>query len=370
MAPCASSSSSPSRQRVIAPPLSCACSRRSAAGRIRSPASSMRRSGSSASISARRGRSTSCGAAPSRCSSHLVVVGWLSTALTVVGVEEQGLVERLGVPARGAPLDPGLHLHWPWPIDRVVRVPVRRVQTLHVGHEGEEEAGPEDVLWARQHGEAGVHAAARQRPRPDRHRRRGAVPHRGSARAGATAAQNPTDALRAIAYRAVMKSTVGRTLAQALSENVAALTARDARAWSQADARRARLGVEVVGFTVGGMHPPVARRRRLPGRGLGRAREDHGGDRRAGRTATQLVPRRRPSAHRRERRPRAKAPRRSARRAGEAWSFRALESEVQRRAARSSASGGGWRALEEHASRGDASRWSMRASSATGVSCG
>ena len=37
-----------------------------------------------------------------------------------------------GVPVGGT-LPPGLHVHWPWPIDRVLRLPVRRVQTVHVG---------------------------------------------------------------------------------------------------------------------------------------------------------------------------------------------------------------------------------------------
>jgi regulator of protease activity HflC (stomatin/prohibitin superfamily) len=185
----------------------------------------------------------------------LLVMGWLSTALTVVRVEEQGLVERLGVPTTGPALDPGLHAHWPWPIDRVARIPVRRVQSLTVGHEGEEEEGPEDILWARQHGSSeytlllgdgrdliAVDAAVQFRisdPRAWRYR-----------------CQNPSDALRAIAYRAVMKSTVGRTLAETLSENVASLTT-EMRIMVQADADDLGLGVEVVGFTVGGMHPPV-----------------------------------------------------------------------------------------------------------------
>jgi hypothetical protein len=63
----------------------------------------------------------------------LCLIGWLSTSLTVVGVSEQGLVERLGVPVGGPPLEPGLHLHWPWPMDRVFRIPVQRVQVLTVG---------------------------------------------------------------------------------------------------------------------------------------------------------------------------------------------------------------------------------------------
>jgi len=81
----------------------------------------------------------------------LLLVGWLSTSLTVVGLQEQGLVERLGVPVEGQPLQPGLHVHWPWPVDQVFRIPVLRIQSLQVGHEGEEGGGPENVLWAVEH---------------------------------------------------------------------------------------------------------------------------------------------------------------------------------------------------------------------------
>ena len=68
--------------------------------------------------------------------------------------------------------------------------------------------------------------------------------------------QNPAAALRAIAYRAVMISTVNRTLSEALSENVATLTGQ-MRARVQKDADALGLGVQVLAFTVGGMHPPV-----------------------------------------------------------------------------------------------------------------
>jgi regulator of protease activity HflC (stomatin/prohibitin superfamily) len=185
----------------------------------------------------------------------LCFVAWLSTSLTVVGVEEEGLVEHLGVPVQGQTLMPGLHLHWPWPIDRVFRISVKRVQALTVGHEGEEEGGPENVLWARQHADneytlllgngrdlITIDAAVQYRitdPRAWRYH-----------------AQNPADALRAIAYRVVMRSTVNRTLADALSENVVTLTGSMGRMVQQ-EANALGLGVEVVGFTVGGMHPPV-----------------------------------------------------------------------------------------------------------------
>ncbi len=186
----------------------------------------------------------------------LCLVGWLSTAVTVVGIEEQGLIERLGVPVGGEPLMAGLHIHFPWPMDKVYRIPVRRVQVLEVGHEGNEAPGPEDVLWAVEHApneftlllgngrdlitvDAGVQFRVVD------------------ARAFRYRCQNPAQALSAIAYRAVMRNTVNLTLSDALSQNVAVLTGR-MRDMIQRDADALGLGVEVLGFTVGGMHPPVA----------------------------------------------------------------------------------------------------------------
>ena len=88
----------------------------------------------------------------------LCLIGWLSTSLTVVGIEEQGLVRTFGRAVQGQVLMPGLHLHWPWPVDRVFRIPVKRVQALAVGHEGEEAGGPENVLWARRARPQRIHA--------------------------------------------------------------------------------------------------------------------------------------------------------------------------------------------------------------------
>jgi regulator of protease activity HflC (stomatin/prohibitin superfamily) len=185
----------------------------------------------------------------------LCLLGWLSTSLTVVGVDEQGLVERLGVPVEGQPLQPGLHLHWPWPVDQVFRISVQRVQAAQVGHEGVEEEGPENVLWAVEHAPNEytlVLGNGRDLITVD-----AAVQYRiTDARAWRYHCQNPAEALRAIAYRAVMRSTVNRTLSDALSQNVATLTGQ-MRSMVQQDANALGLGVEILGFTVGGMHPPV-----------------------------------------------------------------------------------------------------------------
>ena len=153
----------------------------------------------------------------------LCLVGWLSTALTVVGVEEQGLVERFGRPHGTEPLNPGLHVHLPWPVDRVIRVPVQRIQTVQVGHEGDEKEGPEDVLWAVEHAPNEytlLLGNGRDLITID-----AAVQYRiVNAPAWAYNTQNPAVALKAIAYRAVMRSTVDLTLSDALSQNIATLT--------------------------------------------------------------------------------------------------------------------------------------------------
>lgn len=252
-------------------------------------------------------------------------IGWLSTALTVVGPEEQGIVERLGVPMAAAK-PAGLHLHWPWPIDRVSRVPVLRVQTLPVGHEGEVESGPEDVLWARQHG--GAEYTLLLGDGRDLIAVDAAVHFRISdVHAWLYGTQNPSDAMRAIAYRAVMQETVGRTLAEALSENVAALTAQ-MRARVQADADALGLGVEVVGFTVGGMHPPVRIARdyqAVVSAELGRTTAAV----EAQAYRNQIVPAAEADVFARSNAARAEAAEALGKAAGEAWSFRTLESEYR-----------------------------------------
>jgi membrane protease subunit HflK len=137
-------------------------------------------------------------------------------------------------------------------------------------------------------------------------------------------AQNPAAALRAIAYRAVMRSTVNRTLAEALSQNVVTLTA-NMRQMVQRDADALGLGVEVVAFTVGGMHPPVAVAPDYQAVVSAELRKVAAVvDARAYRNAT--VPAAEASVVVTANRARADGAESLARSAGEAWAFRTLES--------------------------------------------
>ncbi len=162
---------------------------------------------------------------------------------------------RISEAGMGAPIEPGLHAHLPWPVDRVILVPVQRIQAVQVGHEGDEKERPEDVLWAVEHAPNEytlLLGNGRDLITID-----AAVQYRiVNAPAWAYSTQNPAAALKAIAYRAVMRLTVDLTLSDALSQNIATLTGQ-MRRMAQQEADALGLGVAIVSFTVGGIHPPV-----------------------------------------------------------------------------------------------------------------
>jgi regulator of protease activity HflC (stomatin/prohibitin superfamily) len=256
----------------------------------------------------------------------LFLVAWLSTSLTVIGIEQQGLVERLGVPAGGPPLAAGLHVHWPWPVDRVYRVPVQRVQALEVGHPGQEGEGPENVLWAVEHAPNEytlVLGNGRDLITIDAGIQFRIV----DAYAWRYHCQNPADALRSLALRAVMRNTVDRTLADALSENVALVT-EQMRTMVQRDADALGLGVEITGFTVGGMHPPVpvaASYEAVVSAEIGKGTAAVN----AQAYRNRALPNAEASALVNENQARGDSAETLARAAGEAWSFRTLESQYR-----------------------------------------
>lgn len=77
--------------------------------------------------------------------------------IVVVHPGEQAIVERWGEPLQdvtggSGALQPGLHLKWPWPIDRVYRYPIEQVQQVWLGldlaHWDEEAQAKDVVLWS------------------------------------------------------------------------------------------------------------------------------------------------------------------------------------------------------------------------------
>ena len=62
-----------------------------------------------------------------------VVSFWALSALTVVHAHQAGLLFRLGK-LHPAPLEPGIHLHLPWPFDHVELLEAGRLQQFQTGH--------------------------------------------------------------------------------------------------------------------------------------------------------------------------------------------------------------------------------------------
>jgi regulator of protease activity HflC (stomatin/prohibitin superfamily) len=76
-----------------------------------------------------------------------------STCVVFIDSGEQGLLERFGNPVAGRTLlDPGAHVKWFWPIDKVYRFPAQRIQSFNIGFT-EDPAKDRDttVLWTVAH---------------------------------------------------------------------------------------------------------------------------------------------------------------------------------------------------------------------------
>ncbi len=90
----------------------------------------------------------------------LVLIAWLLSGVTTLGVSERGVYERCGAPV--AVLAPGLHLHLPWPFGQVVRLDYGQVHELALGNDSGDLGLPEiaadadtpadfDRVWDRSH---------------------------------------------------------------------------------------------------------------------------------------------------------------------------------------------------------------------------
>jgi len=82
-----------------------------------------------------------------------VAVLVLSTSFAFVELGEHGLLARFGRPVAGREvLDPGLHVKWPWPIDKVHRLRTDQIQTFLIGLESDAEYEKDRVLvWTKSH---------------------------------------------------------------------------------------------------------------------------------------------------------------------------------------------------------------------------
>jgi Cu+-exporting ATPase len=78
------------------------------------------------------------------------------SGITQIGPDEIGVVRRFGrpvVPDWG----PGLHWHWPWPVEKVTRIQPGHVRIVEIGFRSRLAGrGPTDLAWSKLHGEEGI----------------------------------------------------------------------------------------------------------------------------------------------------------------------------------------------------------------------
>jgi Cu+-exporting ATPase len=82
---------------------------------------------------------------------------WLLSAITIIAPDEVGVTQRLGRLVTPH-LEPGLHLRWPWPADRVTRIQPDLVRTIEVGYRRQagEAAVQQAFEWDLRHTEGSV----------------------------------------------------------------------------------------------------------------------------------------------------------------------------------------------------------------------
>ena len=183
----------------------------------------------------------------------VILLGWLSTCLVKVDTVQTGIQERFGAPVSGNPLGPGLHLVAPWPIDRVHRIETAPVRSMTLGFSGPT-AGA-SLLWTKQHAAeehnlllgdgrdlVTINALLQYKVQDPW------VWHYGT--------HDPGAMLRVAAEQALLNSTVRRSLDGVLSDNTLVL-ARTIEAEIRRRAEDYRIGAEIVGLTLQGLHPPV-----------------------------------------------------------------------------------------------------------------
>ena len=183
----------------------------------------------------------------------LLVVGWACTGLVSIDTHERGVHERFGRLHSTEPLEPGLHLILPWPIDRVERVSVDRVRQTTIGYRGQRDGT--SMLWTSTHAEL-EHKLLVGDGRDVVSINAVLYYQVGDPLQFLYTSENPEQELEAIADRVLMRRTIERSLDQLLGESLDEFAAA-AEDEIRQTVRDRRLGLEVVDFSLNGLHPPV-----------------------------------------------------------------------------------------------------------------
>ncbi len=202
----------------------------------------------------------------------LVWIGILVVCSCFVVIEpgEQGLLERFGRPIGDGVQEPGLHVKFPWPIDTVLRLPTRELQSFHVGYVADPEAEKErTLLWTRAHykEEFNLLVASREQQQ-NTVTGDNTVPVNllsvsipvqylvSDIRAWVYNHSNASELLERIANREVVRYMASVDIDKVMSYGRLEAS-RDLQTAIQAHADDARLGVKIVFVGLQDIHPPV-----------------------------------------------------------------------------------------------------------------
>lgn len=203
----------------------------------------------------------------------LALVCWLLSALTVLAIDERGILEHLGRPV--AVLQPGLHVHLPWPFDSVRRVERGRIHDLSLAdvpeqaHAGltDPDARPApsaDRRWEVEHPSESFYLVPALNLEKGQSYEMVACDLRVRYRVGLSDAQalasayqvdDPDTLVRSAATHLLVHDFCSRTLAHVIGEDRDAL-ARDLTSHLQAQLDQDRAGLEVTAVVIEAIHPP------------------------------------------------------------------------------------------------------------------
>lgn len=203
----------------------------------------------------------------------------LSSCLVFIEAGEQGLLERFGAPVNSRPvLNPGVHVKWFWPVDRVHRFRTDQIQTFNVGFVHEEEDGhderPEEdaVLWTVSHYKEEFNLLVASRDTdgstnvvegkrvPPVNLLSVSIPVQfqiSDVRQWAYRHMNPAKLLEEIGTREVVRYLVGVDLMEIMS-TARFKAAEELQERIQKRADELELGVRIVFLGLQDIHPPVA----------------------------------------------------------------------------------------------------------------
>jgi len=194
----------------------------------------------------------------------------LSTMVVFIDPGEQALIERWGRPRAEHILNPGAHLKWPWPMEKVYRFRTDQIQTFTVGIVPEDANKKEPaVLWTVKHAkeESNLLVASRDQGA-------GSSTNKGSVPADLLSVSIPVqfqikdvnayaykhvDAgklLEEIATRAVVRYLVGVDIFDIMSSG-RQKASEDLQRLIQEQADAQNLGVKIVFVGLQDIHPPV-----------------------------------------------------------------------------------------------------------------